>query len=186
MSRLAAVGPHWWAGFVLLVVSGLTLGLAFEPIEFAIRWLTNGAGAAFGIAPMTAAGLRVFAIVVLCPLILAVFSRDMSGTVGQIVLFWIRGVKLGAVCLLAILPLAALQLVFRIAAQFGIIDVETQIGGRIQLLAWLVVLLLAPFWAVAALKRLPRSALGQGILAELSKRFSVAASEDLKPGSRPN
>jgi hypothetical protein len=186
MSRLAAAGPSWWAGFVLLVVSGLTLALAFEPVEFTFRWLTNGDGAALGIAPMTAAGLKVLAVAAFCPLILAVFSRDMSGTVAQIVLFWIRGVKFGAVCLLAILPLAALQSVFRIAAQFGFIDVETRIGGWIQFLAWLVALLLAPFWALAVLKRLPRSALGQGTLAELSKRFSVAASEDSRPGRRPN
>jgi hypothetical protein len=179
MSRSSSLGSRWWAGFTLLVVSGFALAVAFTPVDSAIQWLSRETGIfeawAFGLL-----GFTVIAVAVLCPLILAVLCDDRA--LAEISSLWVRGLRFGVVCLLAILPWIVAQRIFMLVGRIDGVNLGSQAGRWLQLLVWSVCLLFVPFWVSMVFRRLPQRMLGRGILAQLSERFFGLPSDDVEPG----
>jgi hypothetical protein len=104
------------AGCSLLLLAGVALSLAFEPIDSAIGWLA-GESAGLKMTPAALSVIEASAVIILGPLVLGalvyVLSNGLGRTCAQIVSFWLAGFKSGLVCLLLFLPLSVIHILNR-------------------------------------------------------------------------
>lgn len=146
------------AGCLLLWTSGIALSLVFKPVNSAIHWIVKES-AGLETPPAASTAIEVIALIVMGPLVIGALAHMWSHGVGrtfvQILSFWRAGLKSGIVCLLLALPLIILRLFLRYSAES---DVAAP-AGWLSILAVVLLLISAPFWALLLIRRLPAAVL---------------------------
>jgi hypothetical protein len=157
---------RWKQGFWLFVAGG---GLLYTSLNLFVFLGSNGKIELSKNLSVASPGLWI-AMAVFYPLLIALLF-NFARVIPQLRSAWIQGFQLALLWLAILLPWLLLHLFFTLIPQMGAVDLESRMGKSVHILAWLVFILLEPFWAFMVLKRLPRltqTPLCQGWLTRLT------------------
>jgi glucan phosphoethanolaminetransferase (alkaline phosphatase superfamily) len=174
------------AGFSLFIAAVLTLFFSFNPIRAAFQGFTGETELS---KVSSAAWITLWiAVAVFYPLLLALLA-DLARATAQLRSAWVRGFQLALLCFVIVLPCIMLYSFFTLASRMEAADLESRMGEWIHILAWLVCLLLEPFWISAVFRRLPglaQAPLCQRWLTRLIGHTPYPPGEYIEPGRLPN